>query len=418
MNIWLIHLGELLPIDGDVRLFRYGILAEMLAERGHHVTRWAPTFVHATKTQRAENDKTIRLDRNRIIELLYAEGYQKHVGFSRWRFHRQVAQAFSHCSSFKSKPDVILSAMPTPETCMEAIKYGQYQNVPVVIDIRDLWPDIYLDIFPRYLRSFVRLLMFPLFRMNRRIFKKASGIVGISKSYLRWGLDYAGRSKEARDRVFYMGYKKQKVSLEQRRKIEDRWLQRGVKRNKFICCFFGTIGRQFDLETIINAARYFEGYDEDKQFIICGDGENLEHYKSQAADLKSVIFPGWVETTDIAVLMDWAEVGLAPYNREARMSLPNKPFEYFSGGLPVVSSLKGELEMILKQNNCGINYKAGQVEDFVQIIRYLQKNPGERKQMGKNAKRLYEEKYSADRVYTKMIDYLEQIAYDESIKEN
>lgn len=414
MNIWLIHMGELLPIDGDdVRLFRYGILAEMLAERGHTVTRWAPTFVHATKTQRSRNDKTIVVNRNYLIDLLYAKGYQRHIGLSRWRFHRQIARAFTRCSQSKPRPDVIISAMPTPEICMAAIKYGQRNNVPVVIDVRDLWPDIYLDILPKKLRHLGRLLMYPLFRMNHEIFSNASGIVGISESYLRWGLDYARRSKGPRDRVFHMGYRKQDVSSEEKQAIEDNWLQKGVRKDAFICCFFGTIGSQFDLTTVIHAARYFERRGDDKQFIICGDGENLEYYKDKAADLSSVIFPGWVKTKEIAVLMDWADVGLAPYNSGARMSLPNKPFEYFSGGLPVLSSLRSEVEVILEQNDCGITYNAGNTAELIGAIQFLYQNPEERKKLGENARQLFETRFSADRVYPAMIEYLEKIANGE-----
>jgi len=51
MHIWLTHVGELLPIYGDVRLFRYGVLSQMLADQSHEVTRWVPTFIHAHKRQ-------------------------------------------------------------------------------------------------------------------------------------------------------------------------------------------------------------------------------------------------------------------------------------------------------------------------------------------------------------------------------
>ena len=45
MKVWLIHIWELLPIDPGYRPFRYGLLSDTLIDRGHYVTRWAPTFV-------------------------------------------------------------------------------------------------------------------------------------------------------------------------------------------------------------------------------------------------------------------------------------------------------------------------------------------------------------------------------------
>ena len=44
VRVWLIKLGELLPIDGSQRLHRYGILAEMLVRKGHQFISWMLTF--------------------------------------------------------------------------------------------------------------------------------------------------------------------------------------------------------------------------------------------------------------------------------------------------------------------------------------------------------------------------------------
>ena len=51
MKIWLVQIGEPLPIDekGKERLFRTGILAKMMAEQGHKVTWWATDYSHQKK---------------------------------------------------------------------------------------------------------------------------------------------------------------------------------------------------------------------------------------------------------------------------------------------------------------------------------------------------------------------------------
>ena len=59
MHVWLIHLGELLPIDGNPRLFRYGVLGEMLSESGHRVTRWSTQRKRTVRSQIAESTLTI-----------------------------------------------------------------------------------------------------------------------------------------------------------------------------------------------------------------------------------------------------------------------------------------------------------------------------------------------------------------------
>ncbi|GAI08595.1 unnamed protein product, partial [marine sediment metagenome] len=52
MRIWLITIGEPLPSDNNNdRLYRTGILAKLLIQRGHEVVWWTSTFDHVRKIQ-------------------------------------------------------------------------------------------------------------------------------------------------------------------------------------------------------------------------------------------------------------------------------------------------------------------------------------------------------------------------------
>jgi glycosyltransferase involved in cell wall biosynthesis len=124
------------------------------------------------------------------------------------------------------------------------------------------------------------------------------------------------------------------------------------------------------------------------QFVLCGDGSSLKQYKKLALQTPSVLFPSWVEASKITALMEIAEVGLAPYAANTRMSLPNKPFEYFAGGLPVVSSIQGELKQILADNDCGRTYDPDSVESLCDAIRELHSSETLRMDMGRRAKKV------------------------------
>ncbi len=49
MNIWLIQIGEPLPLEAGVRKMRTALLADKLLERGHSVYWWASAFEHQRK---------------------------------------------------------------------------------------------------------------------------------------------------------------------------------------------------------------------------------------------------------------------------------------------------------------------------------------------------------------------------------
>ena len=428
MDIWIVFAGETLPMDDATRQWRYGMLAETLIEREHKVIRWAPTFNHSDKKQRYNTDHTYKVNENYKIELLYNRGYKSNIGFQRLLSYIQLAHSFKRRIKKEKPPDIIISGLPTPWLCSVAIIYGQQKNIPALIDIRDLWPDIFLEVFPWKLQWLAELVMLPLFKKNYYIFQNASGITAISSNYLKWGLAYSGRNKRNTDGVFYMGYPKKNLSDSEKKKSGKRWTEIGVRKDTFLCCFFGSINNQFDLDAIISAAKILEASaGKDIQFVVCGDGVKLNYYKEMAIGMKNIIFPGWVSQSDIRTLIEWSMLGFAPYQISHHISdkfhivsyplstigdkstLSNKIFEYFCGGLPVITSLHGELEQILSENDCGLTYEAGDVQGLVNAILNLKDNPGKRVQMGKNARRLFEKKYSSDKIYPAMADHIEGI---------
>jgi glycosyltransferase involved in cell wall biosynthesis len=411
MDIWIVFAGETLPMDDATRQWRYGMLAETLIERGHKVIRWAPTFNHSHKKQRYNTDHIYKVNENYKIELLYNRGYKRNIGFQRLLSYIQLARSFQRRIKNESSPDIIISGMPTPWLCSVAIKYGKQKNIPVIIDVRDLWPDIFLDILPNKFRPIAKNLFIPLIISNKKIFQRATAIYGVSERYLKWGMTYTERERTTgMDKVFPLGYKKVLLSNEQI-ELEKKYLEKkGVDNGKLICCYFGQLESTYDIETIVEAANVFKtSKDRHVQFVLCGQGSKMNSLIKQLDEDANIIFLGWVAPSTLNVLMDVAAVGLASYAKNAPQSLPNKPFEYFSGGLPVISSLHGELEQILFENNCGLTYEAGDVQGLVDAILYLKNNPEKRAQMGKDAKCLFEEKYSADKIYPAMADHIEGI---------
>ena len=204
-----------------------------------------------------------------------------------------------------------------------------------------------------------------------------------------------------------MGYSTEPVDPEASRAATQWWLQQGVKPDAFLCCFFGTLGNFFNIQTLIDAAKILSR-EFPVQFVLCGDGKSLKRYRKAASGVDAVLFPGWVDAPRISALMGMSAVGLTPYVNGARMSLPNKPFEYFSGELPVISSIRGELQGLLEQYECGFTYDADSVEELCSVLRALYRSPERRKSMGTNGRNLLEEKFTMERIARQFEDHLIQ----------
>jgi glycosyltransferase involved in cell wall biosynthesis len=107
--------------------------------------------------------------------------------------------------------------------------------------------------------------------------------------------------------------------------------------------------------------------------------------------------------------MEISHVGLAPYATNTCMSLPNKPFEYFAGGLPVVSSIQGELKQVLADNDCGRTYRADSIDELCHIFRELRDSEPCRKEMGRQARQLFEREFSVERISKKLEEHLARV---------
>ncbi len=417
MRAWLVKTGEPLPIDdGSARLFRMGILAQQLVDAGHDVTWWSATFYHQRKRFRGGEDMLVNLSENFRLRLIHTAGYRKNVSFARIRDHRQLERKFSDQARLLDPPDIILSALPIPGLCRAAAEYGRKHGVPVAIDIRDLWPDVFLGLVPGALSGLARLALWPMKRTSIAACSMATAILGITPNYVQWGLDHAGRGATALDRYFPMGYSRKEPNPSEIERAERFWDGHGVHSdsNTFVACFFGWLGHHFEIEPILEAARILEGDRRRFRFVFCGAGDNLERYRKMAADLPSVLFTGFVNSVEIWTMMRRASVGLAPYISSDNfvVNLPNKPAEYMSGGLPIVSSLRGALAELLRDWDCGLTYENGNADQLASILRGLHDDPERRLEMARNARALYEERFVAEKVYAEMIRHMERIIED------
>ena len=417
MRVWLVTVGEPLPTDdGNERLQRTGMLANSLRLQGHDVTWWTSTFDHYHKTQRSEDDHTSVVDEHYCLRVVHSPGYAKNVSIRRITDHNIHARRIRRRMFAEANcPDLVLCSLPTLDLCRVAVDYGGAFGVPVVLDIRDLWPDIFLDAVPDWLHWAARPALVPMFRAAGYACSRAAAITGMTSAFVDWGLAYAQRSRSDLDRDFPLAYSSRSYPLPAIVEARQFWSDLGLNRPVGLrVCFLGSLGWTMadEMFTVIEAAKQLKMQGDNIQFIICGSGENLELYRTMVQDCDNIVFPGWVDAPKIRVLMEMSSVGLLPYRSRSDFArgIPNKVGEYLSAGLPIVSSLRGVTEGLLERNDCGVIYQNGDASSLVQLLRTLASDKGYVQTMAHNAKLLFAERFDAARVYDEMGTYLKEVA--------
>lgn len=412
MDVWFLHSGESVPTDGAVRLFRYGQMCHKLADQGHSATHWASGFNHFTKTHRCTQSETHTVRPGYQLELLAATGYRSHIGLNRILSHRDVAAGFTKRARELPAPDVIVASLPTLENGLAAIEYGRERNVPVVVDVRDLWPDAFLTPVPKLLRPLVRPLLWGFEQQAKRICREATALTGVSQEYLDWGLARANRRQRTHDCVLHHAFECPTIAAHAEVELARKWEPHGLTADRVLrVCYFGTLGRSAGIGAIAGTARWLaEAGQTDIEFVVCGGGPRERELKAAVAGLPNVRLLGWVNADEVAWIMSRSDVGFAAYEADVFQSLPNKPIEYLGGGLPVLTTLPGELASLLESYDCGATSEA---RDHARLARWLIgcKQSKERvQQLSRNAKKLFKEQFDAQVVYQEYISYLESIA--------
>lgn len=420
MRIWLLKLGEPVPTDpGPPRLLRMGMLAGLLAARGHDVLWWSSTLDHVRKVQRAERDEDRLLPEGYALRLLWGPAYLANISLRRVLHHRWVASSFERRAAGERPPDLILCAYPTLELAEKTVAYGRRHGVPVVLDVRDMWPELFLDLAPGPLRPLARLVLEPDYRRARRAIRDATAITGITDEVVRWARDLGGGTPGAPDRAFHLSTEVPNLSSTQRAAAERFWDGLGVStaRDSFVASFVGTMSGRMEHAAVVDAGRAAAmRHPRAFRLVLCGAGDQLEPLRTRAAGNPNIVLPGHVDAACVRVLLERSTCGLLPYPAamDFALSIPNKVGEYLSAGLPIASSAPGTTARLLDRHGCGFTYGNGDSGALLAGWERWIAEPERVRHERAAASRLFAEQFDSTQVYRAFCEHLERLVPDTS----
>ena len=401
MNVWVIQIGEHLPINSKAKKMRTAILADTLIEKGHCVVWWTSAFDHFKKEWIVDKDSDIEVKKGLKIVALKGAGYKKNISLSRLLDHRIVAAKFRERAGKMPKPDIIIASMPPHDLAYTASAFAKKNGIPILVDIRDEWPDLFLTIFPKILQKVIKMLFFYDFWMIKKTMRMADGLLAVSNDLLQWGLDYAGRKAGVSDKVFYLGSRKISYPGKQEGSLD--FLD--SLKNKFVVTFIGTFVQNNNPAILVDCARRIK--DKNITFVLVGSGELYEKIKKMSRNLDNLLLPGWLHEDEINVLLKYCHVGVCPTSI-TRSAFPNKSFLYLSANLPIISSFQGDLKDILEKYQLGLYYPPNDTNALVNCVKKLYNDKVLYDKMSKNANKVFAEVFDTDIIYSEYARHIEK----------
>lgn len=230
--------------------------------------------------------------------------------------------------------------------------------------------------------------------------KKADIIYGVSDyvSNQEWLKKY---ERKVYGTIYNMYHKKTKSVSEDIRKKYN------IKNDDIVIVSTGRISKEKGYEDLCNAIIKWNP-SENIKFLIVGDGDYLEQFKDRIANSKQkgqVVFAGFQK--DVVPFLEASNIFTICTLHE---TLCNSILEAQKEGLPVVATNVGGIPEIIENNENGFLFDKGNIEQIVYFLKKLSAKEGLRQQMGENAKRIMEEKFSeaivqaqVDEMYKKIL---------------
>lgn len=416
MKIWLVQRAEPTPHDdqGSQRLMRVGNLGKMMAARGHSVVWWTSTFDHNGGRQRFAQDVRLPVGPGFEIEYVRAPGYKRKRSLARLFADSRLAQRFAvRVREASERPDLILASLPDPRMARDAVSFGRESRVPVVVDVRDFWPDVIYQHVPSVLRPAGRVVLAPMARATRLALAEADAITGVTESYVTWALERGGRQRTECDRAFPLAWVPSTVAASELSEAESFWDGLGVRRtpHKLMVVFVGVIGHWANFDPVLLAAKILRQRNLSVQFVICGDGDARADLLAKARDTPELVLPGWIGKGRMLALLQRADIGLAAWvdHPNFRGNIGNKVAEYVSAGLPIALSLdRGVLRELLMARGCGFSY-GGRGESLADALAEMLLQPATLDTYKFRANATFREMFDGNVIYNDMITHLEEV---------
>lgn len=279
------------------------------------------------------------------------------------------------------RPDVVVVSSPTFFSILSAWALARWHRARLVVEVRDLWPAIFVELGVLTNRAVIRALE----AIEMAAYRAADAVVVVSEGFrdnlvrrgvpgakvhtIRNGADLAafdvGEAEAAAARA----------SL-------------GAGPGETVVLYAGTHGISHGLSAVVDAAAKVQG--NSVRFVFVGEGAAKPALEEQvrAQGITNVELLPAVARHEVPALLAAADVCLVPLRDVPLFAsfIPSKMFECFAAGRAVVGAVRGEPAQILADAGA-IVVEPEDATAIAGAVRELADDPERRQRMGEQARR-------------------------------
>ena len=272
--------------------------------------------------------------------------------------------------------------------------------------VLDVYPDSIIRLGKISDKHFISILWK---RLNRHVLKTASKILVLGRDMIEW---IKQTYPEALARVEYLPHWHDEDLIKPMNYDKNSFVTELNLQNKFVVQYSGNMGLWHDMRTFARAAK--ELGDEDITFVFIGGGlrkkELFEEWNNEIPE-NCRILP-YQPKEKLGNSLTACHVALISLREKLEgMAVPSKLYGILASGVPLVAMVpeESEISFVVKEERCGYVIAPGNTDELKMRLTELKQNQNLRAEMGKNARKAFEQKYTTRIIAQKYIRILADI---------
>lgn len=385
MHILLIH-QFYLP-DGAAGGSRWNETSRLWAAEGHQITVIAGMVDYSTGQKFAHCQGHFVVEEQpasgiRVVRTHVSTLYNRDWWGRLWAYFTFLASGL-WAGLFRANERYDIVIVTSPPLLIGLLGWGlaRLRRVPLVLEIRDLWPDAPMQLGILTNPLLVRLACW----LEAWLYRHAQHIVVLTQGYK----DVLIRQKNVdteRLTVIPNAADFDMTDLVARSFDRNAFRQQHQMNNGFWIVYAGAHGLVNRLMTVLDAAEKLANTP--AQFLLIGDGAQKQALVAAATrrGLTNIRFLDKRPKREILPFLLAADAGLttAPQLPIFHNVLTNKLFDYFSCRLPVLTMIDGESRRLIESAEAGLYVEPENVDALIRAIQYYLNYPEVPHQQGKN----------------------------------
>jgi glycosyltransferase involved in cell wall biosynthesis len=215
---------------------------------------------------------------------------------------------------------------------------------------------------------------------------------------------YIALSEFSRGRFIRAGLPREKIMVKPNFVYPDPGLRANGDAGEY-ALFVGRLSPEKRVSTVLAACRRLG---DRIPLVVIGGGPELNLLKEEVVHLglSKVCFYGQLSREQTLAAMRKAR--FLVFSSEWYENFPVTIAESFASGVPVISSRLGAMKEIIQDGRTGLHFMPGDSEHLAEKVDWAWNHASQMQDMGREARREYESKYTADKNYPILMDIYRQ----------